>query len=208
MKLKTLLLCLCAALTLTSVAVAERGPGEGEREKPAAAQKDKGKDRAKAAKAKAAKKRAARLAAKEEAEVLDSCRPRVSYVLRGSFVSAAAGEEGTTLVAMLVAKGNKHAKRYAGKQVTVTVGERTRVVRRGPAEASELAAGDTLHVQVRGCKSADDSMALYAKKLVAKPAHAEDEDDDDEDETTTGTTTTTTTESTTTTETTGTTTAP
>ncbi|HUP32727.1 MAG TPA: hypothetical protein VM184_06800 [Gaiellaceae bacterium] len=204
MKLKTLLLALFTAGLAASFAVAGQPPAPREGKMPAAAQekasaaKDKGKERAKAAKAKAAKAKAARLGAKEEANVLDGCRPRVAFILQGEFVSSSAGAEGTTLVAMLVKRGNAHAKRYAGKQVTVTVGDRTRVIRRGPAEASDLAAGDRLLVHVRGCKSADETMELYAKHVVAKPA-AKDEDEDDEDETTTSTTTATDTTTTTTT---------
>ena len=198
MKLKALLLSLATAGIVVSLAAAGPPPGTGaEKAKAgqakAAAAKAKAAAKTKAAKAKA--KKQALLAAKEEATVLDGCKPRVAFILRGDFVSASAGADGT-LVAMLVKGSNHHAKRYVGKQVTVTVGERTRVIRRGPASASALAAGDRLLVHVRGCKSADESMALYAKRVVATPAAGDE--DDDEDDTTTGTTTTTTTGTTTT----------
>lgn len=189
MKLKALLLTLATAGIVVSLAAAGPPPGKG----PGA-----GHAQAKAAKdkAKAKAKKQARLAAKEEAAVLDGCKPRVAFVLRGDFVSSSTGADGT-LVAMLVKSANDHAKRYVGKQVTVTVGDRSRVIRRGPAEASAIATGDRLHVHVRGCKSADESMALYAKRVVAKPAAGDDEDDDTTTGTTTGTTTDTTTGTTT-----------
>jgi hypothetical protein len=130
-----------------------------------------------------------------------ACHPKVSFILKGDYVTGTFSATGEGSFAMLVKKANKHGREYVGKQVTIEVGVSTKVRRRGKASVSSLAAGDRLVVHVRGCKAkkgeaaASTDAKLYAKKVDAKGPKAEDGGST----TTTGTTTTSTTDTTTTT---------
>ena len=95
------------------------------------------------------------------------CKPVVMYVLQGTAVSV-----GTGTVVMHVTAGNAHARVFAGQDVTLAVGTATKIRRDGPAELSELLAGDRLMVQVRGCKSVGAAVALVAVGIVAHAAPA------------------------------------
>jgi hypothetical protein len=110
-------------------------------------------------------------------------------VLKGEFVSASGDS-----FAMLVKHSNKHARLLRGRQVTVKVNDKTKFRRGGPAELSDLAEGDRLHVLVRARKdAASSSLELLARLVKARPAKADRDDDESE----TGTTTTTSTGTTT-----------
>jgi hypothetical protein len=88
---------------------------------------------------------------------------------------------------MLVKGGNKAGKTLAGKQVTVTVTDGTKIRRSGKATLAELATGDLLLVQGHACKLDSQALTLVARKVVVLSPT------DDEDTTTTTTTDSTTT---------------
>lgn len=98
-----------------------------------------------------------------------ACRPNVSFILNGTFVSAAADGSSFT---MNVTHANHHAKGL-GSPATITVAASTRIVRNGQvATLADLKAGDRLNVQARGCKSppAGTVQTMVAKRVVAHPA--------------------------------------
>jgi hypothetical protein len=173
MRFKALLATLFVAGLAVSVAVAHPPPGKG-----------KGKHESSTA-----------------AVEQPSCHPKVSFILKGDYVSGTFSENGEGSFAMLVKQANKHGRQYAGMQVTVEVGAYTKVKRRGKATVADLMAGDKLVVHVRGCKAAkgeaatDEAPVLFAKHVNAKGPKAEDDDSTTTTSTTDTTTTTTTTTS-------------
>lgn len=169
MRLKALLTAAVVAAAAVSVAVAAPPPGKGKGQEQAA--KAQAKAEAKTAKAEAKAARAA-------------CKPTVSFVLKGTYVSGAADAAGAGSFAMQVTQANKHARSYAGKQATVKTDAATKIRRQGKAKLADLQAGDRLNVHVRACKRADAAtLELLAKQVVAQGAKSEPG-------TTTGTTTT------------------
>ena len=118
---------------------------------------------------------------KGKAKHAGRCKPNRSAVLRGTFVGL-----GTGGFAMDVTGGNKVGKKLAGKQVTVLVGEWTKVRKHGKASLEDLEAGDRLNVQGRACKLDSQAMTLVAKRVVA---HSPSADDEGDESTTTSTTT-------------------
>ena len=108
-----------------------------------------------------------------------ACKPSRSIVLKGEFVSA-----GDTGFAMLVKSGNKAAKPFVGKQLTVAVEAATRFTK---AKLADLKDGDKVKVQGYACKAT--ALTVVARRVTAKVAKAAD-DDDSGSTTTTGTTTT------------------
>ena len=120
---------------------------------------------------------------KHNAKHADRCKPNRSVVLRGTFVAL-----GTGGFAMDVSGGNKVGKKLAGKQVTVLVGESTKVRKHGKASLEDLEAGDRLNVHGRACKLDSQAMTLVAKRVVA---HSPSADDQGDEGTTTSTSTTT-----------------
>jgi hypothetical protein len=97
----------------------------------------------------------------------DNCRPKVSFILKGSLTSL-----GDTSFHMNVTKANHHARALLGDR-EITVNDRTKFRRKGHAAMADLVAGDRLKVQVRGCKHGDPAtMELLAKRVVAHPATA------------------------------------
>ena len=95
----------------------------------------------------------------------DNCRPKVSFILKGTLTTP-----GETSFHMNVTKSNWHARAFRGDQ-EVTVNDHTRFRRMGHATMADLAVGDRLNVQVRGCKHGDPAtMELLAKRVVAHPA--------------------------------------
>jgi hypothetical protein len=117
-----------------------------------------------------------------------ACKPTVSFILKGTFDAAAA--DGFT---MDVKGANKHARQFKGLTgVAVSVDAKTKFKRNGPAQLTDLVAGDRLAVQVRACKSAfapqqpsadpnapaPAAPMLLAKRVVAHPAQPAPDDDD------------------------------
>jgi hypothetical protein len=97
----------------------------------------------------------------------DTCRPKVSFILKGTLTSL-----GDTSFHMDVVKANRHGRAFLGDR-EVTVNDMTKFRRKGHATMADLVAGDRLKVQVRGCKRSDPAtMELLAKRVVAHPAHA------------------------------------
>jgi hypothetical protein len=100
------------------------------------------------------------------------CRPVVSMILKGEYVSGSTGS-----FEMLVTQSNRHARALEDEQVTVTTDERTRTRRVG---GGDLQAGDRLVVHGRACKLARGAepaaaLAFLARKVDArakKPAAA------------------------------------
>ena len=97
------------------------------------------------------------------------CRPVVSMILKGEYVSGSSDS-----FAMLVKQSNRHARALRDEQVTVTTDERTRTRRVG---GGELQAGDRLVVHGRACKLARGeepaaALAFLARRVHAKPAKA------------------------------------
>ncbi len=171
MKLKTLLVALAVAALAASVAVAAPPTDKGKPDPSVAttAATELGKSKAKA-----------------KGPV---CKPGRSLVLTGEFVSA-----GDTGFAMLVKSGNKAAKPFVGKQLTVAVEAKTRFTK---AKLADLKPGDKLKVQGYACKSDAAALTAVARRVTAKSPKAGG--DDGTATTTTGTPTTTTTTGTTTT---------
>jgi len=98
----------------------------------------------------------------------DNCRPKVSFILKGTLTSV-----GDTSFHMDVTKANHHARALLGDR-EVTVNDHTKYRRMGHASMTDLVAGDRLKVQVRGCKAGDpETMELLAKRVVAHPASSE-----------------------------------
>ena len=174
MKLKALLTALFVAGLVVSVAVAapaDRGHKNGTT--AASTTSTTGTTTGEASKGKG----------KNKAKHAGRCKPNRSVVLRGTFVGP-----GTGGFAMDVTGGNKVGKKLAGKQVTVLVGESTKVRKHGKASLEDLDAGDRLNVHGRACKLDSQAMTLVAKRVVAHSPSADDEGDEG---TTTSTTTTT-----------------
>ena len=98
----------------------------------------------------------------------DNCRPKVSFILKGTLTSV-----GDTSFHMDVTKANHHARALLGDR-EVTVNDHTKYRRMGHASMTDLVADDRLKVQVSGCKAGDpETMELLAKRVVAHPASSE-----------------------------------
>ena len=121
------------------------------------------------------------------------CRPNRAAVLVGDFAGA-----GDASFAMAVKGGNRVGKKLAGKQVTVSVVDGTKIRRSGKAKLADLKAGDLLLVQGRACKLDTQALTLVAKMVVV--LSPSDDEDEDTDEGTTSTSTSTEQTSTSTTE--------
>ncbi len=159
MKLKTLLVALAVAGLAASVAIAAPPSDKGKKPGPSAATTattESGKSKSKA-----------------KGPV---CKPGRSLVLTGEFVSA-----GDTGFAMLVKSGNKAAKPFVGKQLTVAVEAKTRFTK---AKLADLKPGDKLKVQGYACKSDAAALTAVARRVTAKGPKAGG--DDGTDTTTTG----------------------
>ena len=97
----------------------------------------------------------------------DNCRPKVSFILKGTLTSL-----GDPSFQMNVTRANHHARALLGDR-EITVNDHTKFRRKGHAAMTDLVAGDRLKVQVRGCKHGDPAtMELLAKRVVAHPAPA------------------------------------
>jgi hypothetical protein len=94
-----------------------------------------------------------------------NCRPKVSFILKGTLTSL-----GDTSFHMNVTRANRHGRALLGDR-EITVNDHTKFRRMGHAALADLALGDRLKVQVRGCKRGDPAtMELLAKRVVAHPA--------------------------------------
>jgi hypothetical protein len=92
------------------------------------------------------------------------CRPVVSMILKGEFVSGSSGS-----FELLVTQSNRHARALKDEQVTVTTDEKTRTRRVG---GGELQAGDRLVVHGRACKLARGEEPAVALAFLARTVHA------------------------------------
>jgi len=149
MKLKILLVGLVALLSV-STAVAAPPPGKSKPETPGA--QGKGKPQATGV----------------------GCKPQVTVVLRGTFVSAS-----TTSLSMTVVGSNHLGKAWkTAGTASVTLDPNTKVRGNGMksvADLSKLAPGDRVLVQARTCKAdlANNAMPpLTAVRVVGHPAKA------------------------------------
>jgi hypothetical protein len=103
-----------------------------------------------------------------------TCKPKISVILKGKFVSGA----GTSFT-MDVTQSNFHGRDLVGKPLTLNADDKTRFVRRGPAELADFEAGDRLNVQARACKKQKNAAAaptaqpaaMLAKRVVGRPAN-------------------------------------
>jgi hypothetical protein len=109
----------------------------------------------------------------------ETCHPKISVILKGKFVSG-----GGTSFTMEVTQSNYHGRDLVGKPLSLNVDEKTRFVRRGPAELSDFEAGDRLNVQARACKKQKGKKGssqapatnqapppMLAKRVVGRPAN-------------------------------------
>ncbi len=117
-----------------------------------------------------------------------TCKPKISVILKGKFVSGA----GTSFT-MDVTQTNFHGRDLVGEPLTLNVDDKTRFVRRGPAELADFEAGDRLNVQARACKKqknaaappAAQPAAMLAKRVVGRPANPAESSGDSTTTTTT-----------------------
>lgn len=104
----------------------------------------------------------------------EGCRPKVTVVLRGTFVSAS-----TTSLSMSVVGANHWGKAWkTAGTASVTLDQNTKVRGNGMksvADLSKLKTGDRVLVQARTCKAdlASNAMpTLTAVRVVGHPAKA------------------------------------
>ena len=103
-------------------------------------------------------------------ESQSACRPAISIILKGSYVSGSADASGAGSFAMDVKRANHHGHALAGTQATITVDANTKYRRNGHAKLSDFIAGDRLNVQVRACKQSSGTPTLLAKRVIGHPA--------------------------------------
>jgi hypothetical protein len=149
-RIALLLAIFCLGLVTASLAVAKAPPGKGKPE-------GKGKKTTSTA-------------------TLDpaTCHPKISMILKGTFVSGSGAS-----FTMDVTQGNSHGREHIGDALAIMVDEKTRFVRRGPAELADFEAGDRLNVQARACKQKKNQPAaatqapapMLAKRVVGRPAN-------------------------------------
>jgi hypothetical protein len=185
MKLKALILALCLAAATASVALADDGHGKGK-------ENGSGKGAGGAVTQAAASSTSSTTgsvtttsAEKEHGKSAEhkgddakkagaTCKPSFSLNLHGSVAAAPAG----TTVAVLVAKGNGHAKGLAGKQVSVDASG-AKVVKKGKKAVADLAVGDRVEVKAKACANADlTKLSIVATQIVVLGAKGKDDDDD------------------------------
>jgi hypothetical protein len=105
----------------------------------------------------------------------EGCKPKVTVVLKGTFVSASASS-----LSMNVTRSNRWGRAYkTAGSASVALDVKTKVRGKGMKSVDDLAdlkAGDRLLVQARACKAdlADEAVpaALTAVRVVAHPAKA------------------------------------
>ena len=101
-----------------------------------------------------------------------TCRPNVTFVLKGEFVGSgaaapawpvpAAGGNAPALLGTFqleVDRANNHGRTYVGKTVTISVDAKTKFKRRGHAKLADFEAGDLLNVHVRACHPKKQAVA-------------------------------------------------
>ena len=156
MKLKALFItALFVAGVASSVAVAKGPPpGKGKKAETASSTTTTSRGKGKAKKSSA------------------TCRPNVTFVLKGEFVGSGAAApagpvpaSGGTAPAILgtfqleVDRANNHGRTYVGKTVTISVDAKTKFKRRGHAKLADFEAGDLLNVHVRACHPKKQAVA-------------------------------------------------
>lgn len=158
MKFKVLLVGLVALLSV-STAVAAPPPGKGKPETPGV--QGKGKPETAGAQGKG----------KPQTQGV-GCKPQVTVVLRGTFVSAS-----TTSLSMNVVGANRWGRTWkTAGTASVTLDDTTKVRGNGMksvADLSKLTLGDRVLVQARSCKADLEGAApvtLTAVRVVGHPA--------------------------------------
>ena len=183
MKLKVLLLALFTAGFAVSIAVAA-SPATVDKGKPTVATATDGSTTGTTTSE--SKK------GKGHAKQAERCKPARKIEVKGEFVAAGSGG-----FAMKVTGGNKAAKPWKDKQVTVLVDDKTKFSGK-KRKLADLVAGDRLNVQGYACKADVAAGSLLARKVTSKGAKGAKDGDDDESTTTTAATTAATTDAATT----------
>ena len=114
----------------------------------------------------------------------EGCKPKITVVLKGTFVSAS-----TTLLSMNVTGANRWGRAYKPGTANVTLDSKTKVRGGGMKSVTDLLAdvkaGDRVLVQARVCKDdLKDPTAkpqLTASKVIGHPAKAEKDDAENDD---------------------------
>lgn len=114
----------------------------------------------------------------------EGCKPKITVVLKGTFVSAS-----TTLLSMNVTGANRWGRAYNPGTANVTLDTKTKVRGGGMKSVTDLLAdlkpGDRVLVQARVCKDdLKDPTAkpqLTASKVIGHPAKAEKDDAENDD---------------------------
>jgi hypothetical protein len=114
----------------------------------------------------------------------EGCKPKITVVLKGTFVSAS-----TTLLNMNVTGANRWGRAYNPGTANVTLDTNTKVRGGGMKSVTDLLAdlkpGDRVLVQARVCKDdLKDPTAkpqLTASKVIGHPAKAEKDDAENDD---------------------------
>ena len=109
-----------------------------------------------------------------------TCHPKVAVILKGDFVSGAAGS-----FTMDVKQANAHGRQYVGKPLTLDVDAKTSFKRNGPAKLADFKPKDRLNVQARTCKTSKNAHAgsdaappaLLATRVTGHPAKTSGSDD-------------------------------
>ncbi len=99
----------------------------------------------------------------------------VQHVCKATVVSATAPSEGTAgSVVVRVARGNRHCRPLAGREVTLSVTAATRITKLGAARGSfaDLTAGARVLVKVRAPKVVPAGATLVARQILVRPAVA------------------------------------
>ena len=113
----------------------------------------------------------------------DGCKPQITVVLKGTFVSASASS-----LSMNVTGANRWGRSYMGGPEDVALDSAKTKVRGGGmkaiADLAKLKAGDRVLVQARMCKDyyKDPAAvpALTATKVIGHPAEAKNDEQDDD----------------------------
>ena len=145
MRFKTIALFLAAAALAAPAALADPGHGKGKPEQASSHGKPP--------------------------KTGQNCRPRVSVVLAGTLTSDPGAND--TSFTMKVLKANRFGRGFlkAGS-ATINVDAKTKVRRQGSKKLEDLASGDRVVVQARGCKADFANDATPQLTAVRVMAHA------------------------------------
>jgi hypothetical protein len=103
---------------------------------------------------------------KKPPKVGQNCRPKVSLILRGPLDTV-----GSDSFKMDVTGTNTAARSFKGKNVTVLVNDKTKILRLGKrVKLDKLVQGDRLSVQARACKAESGKTVPLAVRVTAVAA--------------------------------------